>query len=214
MMAPVAWSRRDLMRLGVSAGVMSGVMMGARHARAAATTRAPRHVVVLFLRGGIDAVFTTDPRRRSEVAAGVDVPYEPSAIVESSGLRLGPHFAPLAPFAGDMAIVNGVQVRTANHQTGAQQTLRLRTRVTVDMPAILDIVALQREQPVGCVSFGHLTEHEHGPGFFTDFLRGADPTDPADLELLSRTSSASRPANLLFAMRGTGLSGQSPPPAT
>jgi uncharacterized protein (DUF1501 family) len=146
--------RRDLLRAGIAA--VACVALGDRTPLLAATRRAtsPRYFLSLFLSGGIDAVFTTDPKTRADVEAWVDVPYAPSAIVDAGGLRLGPHFAPLAKHAPRMAIVNGVQVRTANHNTGREQLLRMRTGTRAEMPTIMQAIGLRKTtQAVGCMSW-------------------------------------------------------------
>ena len=186
-------SRRTLLKAGLSTLALSGGIVAQSRSAIAGTGRPP-HFLLIFLRGGFDPVYTTDPKRRSDVAPNVDVPYEPNKIIDAKGLRLGPHFAALAPFAGRMAILNGVQVHTANHQTGALQVSRLRTQVTPDMPGLLDIVAQYREsQPVGCVSLGDLREVDattdmfadpHAPGTLFPLI---DRASPSDLGLLSST---------------------------
>ena len=70
----------------------------------------------------------------------------------AKGLRLGPHLAPLAPLAPRIAILNGVQVGTANHNTGYAQYARLKTHVQAEMPQILDIIGRHRDtQAVGVI---------------------------------------------------------------
>ena len=167
-------SRREFGKLGLAAIVaavaLRRVACSEPRARASPlpsrTTTAPRHVVSIFLSGGIDAIFTTDPKTRADVEPWVDVPYEPRAIVEAGGLRLGPHFAPLAPFARRLAIVNGVQVRTANHNTGREQFLRMKTGTRPEMPSLLALIAdardtrdVPREQPLGCMSWPFALPH-------------------------------------------------------
>ncbi len=127
----------------------------------------PRYIVSVFLRGGIDAIYTTNPRTRAEVSDRVEVPYAPADIVDAGAMPLGPHLAPLAPVGDRLAIVNGVRVHTANHKTGALQALRLRTMVTPEMPALLDVVGRRRDgQPLGSVVLGDVSGLEHSPGFF------------------------------------------------
>jgi uncharacterized protein (DUF1501 family) len=163
------WTRRDVLRLAAlsaPAAALGALACGRRRRSARASPAAPRYFVVLCLGGGIDPILTTDPKTRSEVDAAVDLPYGPSEIVESGGLRLGPHFAPLARWASRMAVLNGVQVGTANHVTGFMQALRMRTRVSPEMPGLLDVIGHHRHgQPLGCVSFGALQRHDHSPGW-------------------------------------------------
>ncbi len=172
--------RRDALKLGVAA--LLCLPLGARRASSQTVTpraprKAPRYFVSLFLSGGIDAVYTADPKTRAEVEAWVDVPYAPSAIVEAGALRLGPHFAPLAKAAPRIAIVNGVQVRTANHNTGREQFLRMRTGTRADMPTLLQVIGLGRDtQAVGCMTWPYGT-----PQLQALF----DETSPEDLQRMA-----------------------------
>lgn len=155
----------------------------------------PRYVVVLFLRGGMDGVYTTDPKSRADVDARVDVPYNANDIVDAGGLQFGPHFAKLKRWAGKMAIVRGVQVRTANHESGALQMLRMKTAVSPNMPAILDIIGWHREQPLASVTMGRTSSLEHSPGSFggptgdsdKTIIDSLDDLSPDDLEMLAST---------------------------
>jgi uncharacterized protein (DUF1501 family) len=188
--------RRDALKLGLAA--LACVPFGARSALSQAPaprdgrarTR-PRYVMSLFLSGGIDAITTTDPKTRADVEAWVDVPYAPGAIVDAGGLRLGPHFAPLAKAAPRIAIVNGVQVRTANHNTGREQFLRMRTGTRADMPTLLQVIGLGRDtQAVGCMTW------QYGAPQFQALF---DDTSPDDLR---RIAAALRPQS-----KGLGVHG-------
>ena len=142
-----------------------------------------RYVAILYLDGGIDPILTVNPRTRDQLAADVDGPVDPGEIVEDGEIRLGPHFSPLKPFASRMAVVNGVHLDTANHNTGWGQITRLRTGVTSQMPGILDILAEHRDgQPLGTISFGDLAPIQYTPGH-TDGERvfGIHDANPEDL---------------------------------
>jgi hypothetical protein len=81
--------------------------------------------------------------------------------------RLGEHFAPLEKHLGTMSVLKGVQVGTANHDTGIKQFNRLKTRATDVMPSILDIIGTARDtQALGVVSLGTLFRTTHSPKFF------------------------------------------------
>jgi hypothetical protein len=173
-------NRRSLIKLG--AGTLLGLGLSAAcgrkqerpgHEPAPSPPPAPppalRYCMVLFMRGGIDAMYTTDPREPAEVEAGVDVPFARDGIVTDGAVRLGPHLAPLRAHLPRMAILNGVRVHTANHETGAAQVLRLRTGVLPAMPGILDLVGRRRDgQPLGCVSLGILRDGEFSRRWFSD----------------------------------------------
>src|SRR5262245_8850079 len=109
-------TRRDWLRLGLAGLTSLGLGCAKREAKRRASR--PRYVVTILLSGGMDSIWTTDPRERSEIEDGVDLPYPPAAIVEAGALRLGPHLAPLAPVARRLNVLNGVQVATANHNWG------------------------------------------------------------------------------------------------
>jgi len=158
----MAWSRRELLRLGASSLALAATRCTRRPP--AAATAPPRHVVIVYLDGGIDPVLTLDPKRHAEVAAEVDVPYAAEEIAVTGPLSLGPHFAPLAPWASQMAIVKGVALDTANHNTGWGQVSRLRTRAAPAMPGILDIIGRHGDgQPLPTISFGDLAPAQYTP---------------------------------------------------
>lgn len=154
-------TRREFFAATAASWLYAGLPRPAR----AAEPSGPRYFVTFFLRGGLDAVYTFDPKTRAEVEPRVDVPYEPGAIVEAGGLQFGPHFKPLQGWAEKMAVVRGIQVKTANHETGAFQMIRMRTRVTTSMPSLYDVIGQNRsDQPLGSVALGELSSFEHSPG--------------------------------------------------
>ncbi len=166
----MSWTRRQILQLGATSFALAGTSgCRRRRSRTAAPeprTKPPRYFVLLFLDGGIDPVLTVNPMTRDQVRAEVDVPYGPSEISETGAVRLGPHFAPLAPFASRMAIVNGVHLDTANHLTGHAQIARLRTAALDGMPGILDILGEHGEdQPLASVSFGVSTAQHYTPSY-------------------------------------------------
>jgi len=189
----MTWTRRDILKLA-SASLMFSSGCEQRVSRRPATR--PRYFVTIFLRGGIDAILTTNPKTRADVAAEVDVPYRAADILEVGGTPLGPHLAPIAGKIGQIAIVNGVQVQTANHETGTVQMVRVKTRCTPQSPGLLDIIASHRDgQPLGTMSLGHVSAIDHSPGWFGSsastspdrktLLDRLDDASPADLELMA-----------------------------
>ncbi len=159
------WTRRDLLKAGAASSVLAA-LPGAGLA-ASRPASGPRYVVIVFLRGGMDTVYTMDPKTRAQVAPGVDVPYEPTDIIDAGAYPLGPHFKQLSKWAPKMSLVRGIQVRTANHESGALQVLRLKTAVSRRMPGILDIIGQRRHgQPLASVSIGRLSSLEHSPSGF------------------------------------------------
>lgn len=124
----------------------------------------PRYLVQIFLRGGIDAIYTFDPKTRTEVAPGVDVPYSPNSIVDAGPHQFGPHFKQLARWGDRLTIVRGVQVSTANHESGALQMLRMKTGVSRNMPSLLDVAGTARQgQPLAGITLGRTSSLEHSP---------------------------------------------------
>ena len=152
---------------GVGCGRGSAERKNSKDADKSIKAEHPRYYVQLLLSGGHDPVYTTDPKTRGEVRRDVDLPQD-NRIVEAGKLRLGPHFAPLARLSDRLAFVNGVQVGTANHETGLKQFVRLKTNVSERMPGALDIVGRQRQQgqAVNAVHLGLFHQVQHTPSYF------------------------------------------------
>jgi uncharacterized protein (DUF1501 family) len=152
------WTRRDALRIGI-AGLAALGMGGCRDSppdpRRRAQTR-PRYIVTILLTGGMDAIWTTDPRERRDLEPGIDLTYPPSAIVQAGALTLGPHLAALAPVARRLSVVNGVQVATVSHNWGWLQFDRLRTGIDERMPVIGSLLGETRDgQPFAVVHLPH-----------------------------------------------------------
>ncbi len=157
-------SRRSLLAAGAATFLCAGFPR-VRAQNPSSKLAGPRYLVTIFLRGGIDAVYTTDPKTRAEVEPRVDVPYGANEIVDAGGMLFGPHFKPLVKWAPKMAVVRGVQVRTANHETGAFQIVRMRTGVVPTMPSLHDIIGQTRDgQALSSVMLGDISSFEHTPG--------------------------------------------------
>jgi uncharacterized protein (DUF1501 family) len=187
------WTRRRFLTSGLAASGLATIPGGVT--AASATEQGPHSVVVLMLRGGVDGVWAFDPKTRSEVAPRVEVPYTPDQITEAGGLRFGPHWSELAPHAPHLSVVRGVQVRTANHSTGSQQMVRMKTGVSEHTPGVLDIIGTQRgARPLASVTLGSTSNLEFTPASFggPTFEKGTtvfdvfDELDPDELALLSR----------------------------
>ena len=159
-------SRRALLQSGLVSLLLSPKAIGAAPAGVTrqSSRRRPRYYLFIILGGGMDASLTTDPKVRAEVDADVDLSYAPTDIVSSGDLRFGPLMKDIARWAPKMAVVNGVQVKTANHETGYRQILRFKTNVSDQMPGILEIIGAQRDgQPLACCSLGYLTQWMYSP---------------------------------------------------
>jgi len=123
-------------------------------ARAASPSR-PRFYLQIIPQGGVDAVYTTDPKKATEVDPGIDVPYAANDIVETGGTRLGPSFRALAPWMPRLAIVNAFHQNSANHVSGFAHITRYKSRATMDAPALFDILGSRRHgEAVGSISIG------------------------------------------------------------
>lgn len=196
-------SRRQLLS-GAGAGLLAGlaahVISRSATAKTAGTfAKGPRYWLCVIPSGGMDAIYTMDPRTSNEVAAGVDVPYKPSEIVEAGGLRLGPLFKGLAPWASRLSVVKGIAVNTANHQTGLLQAARIKTSTSMWTPSALEIIGAHRDgQAVGYMSlnapfataytpydFGEPFQAAYGPPS-TSLFAQLDALSPEELELAGR----------------------------
>jgi uncharacterized protein (DUF1501 family) len=158
------WTRRRFVAATAASWILAGLPRARGEAKKA-PTKAPRYFVTFFLRGGMDAVYTFDPKTRADVEAKVDVPYAANDILDAGPLQFGPHFKPLTKWAKDMSVVRGIQVKTANHETGSFQMIRMRTRVSTNMPSLYDVLGQSRDtQPLGSVMLGEISSFEHSPG--------------------------------------------------
>ena len=158
-------SRRHLLRGALASCILGGLPRARAEGSGKQKRKAPRYFVTVFLRGGVDAVYTMDPKVKADVESNVDVPYGANAIVDTGKMPFGPHFRSLARWAPEMAILRGIQVSTANHETGAYQVVRMRTNVEPNMPSLHDIIGQHREeQPLAAVTVGKLASFEHSPG--------------------------------------------------
>lgn len=121
----------------------------------AAPRARPRFYLQIVPDGGMDAVLTTDAKTAKDVDSTIDVPYAAKDIVEASGARLGPPFAPLARWMSKLAIVNAFRQNSANHVSGMIHTLRCNSRASLDAPTLLDILGAHRDgEAVGAISIG------------------------------------------------------------
>jgi hypothetical protein len=181
------WARRDVLRLGLASALLSVGMSGRTRPEYRPPVKAPKYFVFVHLYGGMDAILTTNPRTRDSVDSSVDLPYEANAIKARGNACFGPALAPLTPFARDLVVINGVQVRTVGHQPGADQFVRLRLGSQGDLPSLFDILAEHRTtQPLGTITF-----YDRRPvGFTSSAFDGwlfdqLDERQPADLERLA-----------------------------
>jgi hypothetical protein len=190
-------TRRALLQVAAStvallAGDGSSRVNPARTATAATlpVSSAPPNVLLLHLNGGMDAVLTTDPKTRCDVADDIDLPYEEEAIRTVGTMRFGPHARSLVPFAEDLVFINGVAVRTAGHVPGFSQVLRCKLGYHGDEPPILDLIgAHRRGEPLTSMALGQpLMSAYSSAGFRADALvHRAEHLSPDDRRLLAKT---------------------------
>jgi hypothetical protein len=140
------------MNLGVVASAAPWIFrasaaLGAPRAR-------PRFYIQIIPQGGMDPVYTTDPKKASEVDSGIDVPFGADQIVEA-GMRLGPSFKALARWAPRLAIVNAFRQNSANHISGLAHVLRCKSRSDESMPTLLELLGARRAtEATGAISIG------------------------------------------------------------
>jgi hypothetical protein len=155
--------------LGTSAwlaGSSLGCKEPPRTARAVVAPPHPRYWIQILLSGGHDTLYTTDPKISRDVDTMVTLPTD-NRIVDAGEVRLGPHFAPLSRWASELTVLNGVQVRTVNHDTGQKQFFHLKTNIIDTMPSALDIIATRRSgQPLGVAYLNLSSRIMHSPSYF------------------------------------------------
>jgi uncharacterized protein (DUF1501 family) len=161
-------TRRDLLKLALGTGAwLAGTSLGCNKQRAAPIERThPRYFVLMLLSGGHDTLYATDPKSAKDVDGIVTLPTD-TTITTAGELRFGPHFAPLSRWASELTVLNGVQVRTVNHDTGQKQFFHLKTNIGDVMPSVLDILATKRQgQPLGAAYVNLSARSMHTPAYF------------------------------------------------
>jgi hypothetical protein len=168
-------TRRDIVKLALGTGAwlagasLPGALGGCGRKRRTEPTAGaprPRYWVLILLSGGHDTLYTTDPKVAKDVDSIVTLPTE-NRVTTAGELRFGPHFAPLSRWASELAILNGVQVRTVNHETGQKQFFHLKTNIVDVMPGALDVIATRRDgQPLGVAYLNLSSRIMHTPAYF------------------------------------------------
>lgn len=170
-MASAVPTRRDFVKLATFATLGTGAWLSGcnkkrRTPPTAGARPQARYWVQILLSGGHDSLYTTDAKLAPEVDSIVTLPTE-NRVPAAGELRLGPHFAPLARWAPKLAVLNGVQVRTVNHDTGQKQFVHLKTNIVETMPSALDLIATRRSgQPLGVAYLNVSSRAMHSPAFF------------------------------------------------
>jgi Protein of unknown function (DUF1501) len=186
-------TRRDIVKLG--AGWLAASLIGCNTPKPAPAEDRTRYWVLILLSGGHDTLYTTDPKVAADVDSLVTLPTENR--ISDSVVRFGPHFAPLAQWAPNLAVLNGVQVRTANHDTGQRQFFHLKTNIVDGMPTVLDVIAARRTgQPLGVAYINLSSRVMHSPAYFGtadkfyfgdgDIFEQVARANPAELATLAK----------------------------
>jgi uncharacterized protein (DUF1501 family) len=121
----------------------------------------PRYFFQIMLGGGIDAIYSFDPKERAEVEPRVDVPYASKEIVTAGNVRLGPHVRDLAPWADRFTIVRGVSTRSAAHIPAMAQLIggKLGRAAYEVNPTLCELIGVRRDsQAVAAIAVGGATD--------------------------------------------------------
>jgi len=146
-------SRREFLYLS------GALAAGSRSARADDRPRArpaPKGLAIFLLSGGVDAIWTTDPKIRSQLAPDVDLQYDEQAIRSFGGLRVGPHLAPLGERLGRFAVLNGVACSTVAHEYGRKMAKQMRRTIPAGAPDLATTLGLELDddRPLASVHIG------------------------------------------------------------
>lgn len=165
---------------------------GTRAAGAVGTAR-PRFYLQIIPQGGMDAIYSTDPKPPAEVDRGIDVPFPAKDIVEAGGVRLGPGFRKLARWVPRLAVVNAFRQSSANHLTGLAHVMRCKSSTTTSMPSLLEILGSRRQgQATAAINIGSVMNSAFSPRFLgapgeltfgprPGLFEHLDQAEPADL---------------------------------
>lgn len=188
--------RRTVLKIMQAAAVTGAAwpLLREKRARAAAPAHRsrPRFYLQIIPSGGMDAIFTTDPKKAREVDNGIDVPFGSHKIIEAHGVRLGPKFGALGRWVPHVAMVNAFHQNSANHVTGVANITRFKSLTTPGTPSLLELLGARRDDEatgainIGCVfdsAFSPMYLGQPGtfvfgnrPGLF-EHLDAADPED-------------------------------------
>jgi len=131
-----------------------------------------RYFVHCCLLGGLDSIYTTNPKRSADVESWVPVPYSPNEIVSTPTGYLAPAYAPLAPISNRLAILQNVAVQTVSHEYGKRQFFRARHDINQQVPWLADIVgeSIRDTQAVSLLLIGSSGgTPDTSPGLVTAF---------------------------------------------
>jgi hypothetical protein len=177
-----------------SVATVASVARVARAERQAVPIGRPRLLIHILLQGGIDAILTTDPKRKGEVGAKIDLPYEESEISVVGGTAIGPLLTPLKAYVPEMAILNGVVGSTVAHKTGSRQVYQMRRHGPLGTLGLSGTIGALRKEDAPLADVRFLP-----PGI--DSTRG-DWIEPAGGRTLTINHDADMDRGVLFQLSG------------
>jgi hypothetical protein len=97
--------------------------------------RGPSKLAVFFLAGGMDDLYSIDPKEASEVKRGILPVFTASALASHGAVRLAPAWSCLEPYLPRMQVITGIQCSTVAHPTGVRQIRQMRRNVVSEREA-------------------------------------------------------------------------------
>lgn len=87
-------------------------------------------MLFVHLVGGMDELYSVNPRAREELADGIRPFFGAAELLTRGSLRLAPAWSPLAPYADRMQVILGVQSNSVAHEAARLQVHQLRRNIT------------------------------------------------------------------------------------
>ena len=122
-------SRREMCGTLLATTAMALTPRWARAARPTKRRNGPSKLLVVHLGGGMDDLFSVDPKQKTEVKPKIGPLFTASDLTTHKNIRLAPAWKPLAPYVSRMQVLLGVQCKTVGHATGIAQVIQMRTGV-------------------------------------------------------------------------------------
>ncbi len=193
-------NRRGALQLLCAGGLAAATypLLRTRAARAGNVGSRPRFYLQIIPVGGMDSIYTMDPKRPTDLDKGFDVPYKPNTIVETKAGRLGPQFKVLERWLPRVAIVNSFHQNSANHISGMAHITRMKTRMGNGTPSIMEILGSRRTtEATATISMGSVYASAFSPTFLGEpgqiifgarpgLFKHLDDADPEDLAALGK----------------------------
>jgi hypothetical protein len=171
--------------LGGAAAIAAAAALRPRLASGASASRRPRFLIQIQLRGGIDAILSTNPKRRAELEPAIDLPYGEQDIITVGQTRVGPLFKSIAAHVPKMAILNNVNGSTVAHETGDVQIQQMRRAFAADSGGLSGTIGAlyTPERPIAEVRFSGTYQlvqpHWRPPTGRALVVNYAAPTEPS-----------------------------------